>query len=74
MLTAALDGRPVAGQTLVQRRNGECLDVEVHAVPMQYRNEPHVLAVLRDLTSAATLSAACSAGWSDTNVKVAPPV
>ncbi|HRO58521.1 MAG TPA: PAS domain-containing protein, partial [Burkholderiaceae bacterium] len=50
MLQAAAGGQAVAGQTLVQRLDGECFDVEVHAVPMQYRNEPHVLSVMRDLT------------------------
>ncbi len=50
MVRAAVDGRPVSGETIGRRRDGSRFDVEVHAVPMQYRNEPHVLAVMRDLT------------------------
>ncbi len=50
MVRAAVDGRPVSGETIGRRRDGSRFEVEVHAVPMQYRNEPHVLAVMRDLT------------------------
>jgi len=50
MVRAALSGNPVRGESVACRFGGSTFDVEVHAVPMQYRNEPHVLAIVRDLT------------------------
>ena len=50
MVRAALAGNPVRGESVACRFGGSTFVVEVHAVPMQYRNEPHVLAIVRDLT------------------------
>jgi PAS domain S-box-containing protein len=50
MVRAALAGEPVSGESIACRRDGTPFDIEVHAVPMQYRNEPHVLAIVRDVT------------------------
>ena len=32
------------------RKDGSALDVEVHAIPMQYQGQPHVLTIARDIT------------------------
>ncbi|MCB1918836.1 MAG: response regulator [Candidatus Competibacteraceae bacterium] len=32
------------------RKDGSALELEVHAVPMQYQGKPHVLAIARDVT------------------------
>ena len=32
------------------RRTGQPLDVEVHTIPIQHRGQPHVLAIVRDIT------------------------
>ena len=49
MVRAALGGSPCAAKRS-RADGGSTFDVEVHAVPMQYQNEPHVLAIVRDLT------------------------
>jgi len=50
MVRAALEGRSMHGESVACRYGGSTFDVEAHVVPMQYRNEPHVLAIVRDLT------------------------
>jgi len=50
MVRTALSGQPLSGESVACRRDGSLFDVEVHAVPMLYRNEPHVLAIVRDVT------------------------
>jgi PAS domain S-box-containing protein len=47
---AALAGNQLSCKAVACRKDGSRFDVEVHLVPMQYRNEPHVLAIVRDLT------------------------
>ena len=47
--------RSLAGETCrleleAIRRNGERFDMEVRTIPIQYRGEPHVLAIARDIT------------------------
>ncbi len=50
MVREALDGTPQSVESIARRRDGSTFDIEVHLEPMQYRNEPHVLAIVRDLT------------------------
>jgi len=50
MVRAALDGRPLSLESVACRMDGSQFDVEIHMVPMLYRNERHVLAIVRDLT------------------------
>src|SRR5690606_27165591 len=47
---AALDGSAYSCETVARRHDGSTFDIEVHVVPMRYRNEPHVLSIVRDLT------------------------
>ncbi|MCL4183270.1 MAG: PAS domain S-box protein [Burkholderiaceae bacterium] len=49
-VNAALAGNELSCETVACRKDGSLFDVELHLVPMQYRNEPHVLAIVRDLT------------------------
>ncbi len=50
IVRAALDGNAYSGETVARRHDGTTFDVEVHVVPMPYRNQPHVLSIVRDLT------------------------
>jgi PAS domain S-box-containing protein len=43
-----------------RRADGAPLELEVHAVPMQYQGEPHVLAIARDITEAKRAAAELS--------------
>jgi PAS domain S-box-containing protein len=43
------------------RKNGERFDAEVHTIPIQYRGEPHVLAIVRDITERRRAEAAVRA-------------
>jgi two-component system NtrC family sensor kinase len=43
-----------------QRADGAALELEVHAVPMQYQGEPHVLAIARDITETKRAAAELS--------------
>jgi PAS domain S-box-containing protein len=45
-----IDGQPCQMDAQAQRRNGTVFDVEVRGVPMIYREQPHVLVIVRDLT------------------------
>src|SRR5690606_19579885 len=38
------------GELADVRRDGSPLELEVHAIPMQYQGEPHVLTIARDIT------------------------
>ncbi|GMV58758.1 MAG: hypothetical protein AMXMBFR72_18620 [Betaproteobacteria bacterium] len=50
LLREALAGRSGAVEAQTIAHDGAVLDVEVRAVPMQYRGRPHVLAIGRDIT------------------------
>ncbi len=50
IVRAALGGNAYSGETISRRHDESIFDVEVHVVPMLYRNEPHVLSIVRDLT------------------------
>ena len=43
------------------RKGGERFDAEVHTIPIQYRGEPHVLAIVRDVTERRRAEAAIRA-------------
>ena len=47
----ALAGEQVHFESRAQRKNGETLHMEWRGVPMQYRGEPHVLYIGRDVTT-----------------------
>jgi two-component system NtrC family sensor kinase len=47
---AVMRGEPWHGEISDVRRDGSPLELEVHAVPMQYRGKPHVLTITRDIT------------------------
>jgi len=46
----ALAGEPVSLTTQLVRRDGERYDLELRAVPIQHRGQPHVLYIGRDIT------------------------
>ena len=46
----ALAGEKVQYEAQASRKNGERFDIETRGVPMQYRGEPHVLYIGRDVT------------------------
>ncbi|HET9646404.1 MAG TPA: PAS domain S-box protein [Burkholderiaceae bacterium] len=46
----ALAGEEQHVEIDARRKNGECFEVELRYLPVVYRNEPHVLAVARDIT------------------------
>ena len=45
-----LEGEPWCGEIETVRRGGEPFPIEVRTVPIRHRGEPHVLAMIRDLT------------------------
>jgi PAS domain S-box-containing protein len=45
-----LEGESYCGEIETARRSGERFPIEVRTVPIRYRGEPHVLAMIRDLT------------------------
>ncbi|HET7203343.1 MAG TPA: PAS domain S-box protein [Steroidobacteraceae bacterium] len=50
IVAQTLAGEAYHGEFETVRRNGERFPVEVRTVPIQYRGEPHVLAMIRDIT------------------------
>ena len=50
IIELTLAGQGYHGEIETARRNGERFPIEVRTIPIQYRGEPHVLAVIRDLT------------------------
>src|SRR5690606_4811244 len=48
---ALSDGQPFACQAQDVRRDGSVLDVEAHGVPFHYQGRPHLLGIVRDITS-----------------------
>jgi PAS domain S-box-containing protein len=47
---AASSGHSLSSQAKAQRKDGTFFDAEVHGVPVQYGNEPHLLLIMRDIT------------------------
>ncbi len=50
IIRRTLEGESYCGEFETVRRNGEQFTIEVRTVPIQHRGEPHVLAMIRDLT------------------------
>jgi signal transduction histidine kinase/CheY-like chemotaxis protein len=50
IIRRTLEGESYCGEIETIRRNGERFPIEVRTVPIQHRGEPHVLAMIRDLT------------------------
>jgi PAS domain S-box-containing protein len=49
-LRAVAAGESLHAEMPALRKDGTTLEFEVHGVPMQYRGEPHVLTITRDIT------------------------
>jgi PAS domain S-box-containing protein len=49
-LPSVIAGQPLHVQVQAERRDGSAMELEVHGIPMQYRGEPHVLTITRDVT------------------------
>jgi PAS domain S-box-containing protein len=47
---AASSGKSLESEALAQRKDGTIFDAEVHGVPVQYGNTPHLLLIMRDIT------------------------
>jgi PAS domain S-box-containing protein len=43
-------GEPMHREFQAPRKDGSVLELELHGIPMQYRGEPHVLTIARDVT------------------------
>jgi PAS domain S-box-containing protein len=50
LVRRALAGEACSAELEAVRKNGERLLIEVHAIPFQHQGEPHVLAIVRDIT------------------------
>jgi PAS domain S-box-containing protein len=50
IIARTLAGESCSGEIETVRRGGEAFPIEVRTVPIQHRGEPHVLAMIRDLT------------------------
>jgi len=50
IIARTLAGEPYCGEIETMRRSGERFPIEVRTIPIRHRGEPHVLAVIRDLT------------------------
>jgi PAS domain S-box-containing protein len=50
IVTRTLAGERYQGEIETVRRNGERFPIEVRTIPIRHRGEPHVLAMIRDLT------------------------
>ncbi|MFO1364197.1 MAG: PAS domain S-box protein [Burkholderiales bacterium] len=46
-----LAGEPCQVELEAVRKNGERIQIEVRTIPVQHRGEPHVLAIVRDITA-----------------------
>ncbi len=51
LLGKVLDGEPCRCESRGLRKDGSGFDVEMHGVRMHYQGRPHVLVILRDVTS-----------------------
>jgi PAS domain S-box-containing protein len=54
---AASSGHSLSSQARAQRKDGTFFDAEVHGVPVQYGNEPHLLLIMRDISERTRLEA-----------------
>ncbi|MCG6876126.1 MAG: PAS domain S-box protein [Betaproteobacteria bacterium] len=61
LIRRALGGEPFQTELESVRKNGERVQVEVRAIPIQHSGEPHVLAIVRDVTERKRAEAAVRA-------------
>jgi PAS domain S-box-containing protein len=61
MVRRTLAGEPWHAELESVRKNGERVQVEVRTIPIQYSGEPHVLAIVRDVTERKRAEAAVRA-------------
>jgi len=61
MVRRTLAGEPWHAELESVRKNGELVQVEVRTIPIQYSGEPHVLAIVRDVTERKRAEAAVRA-------------
>jgi len=50
LVRRTLAGEPCQAELEAIRKNGERFHIEVRTIPIQHRGEPHVLAIVRDIT------------------------
>ncbi|HET9043500.1 MAG TPA: PAS domain S-box protein [Burkholderiales bacterium] len=50
LIRRTLAGEPCQAELEAIRKNGERFHIEVRTIPIQHRSEPHVLAIVRDIT------------------------
>jgi PAS domain S-box-containing protein len=63
VLAAQMHRRVIAGESVqaeiqARRKDGRAIDVEMRAVPIRYRGEPHALGMARDITAQKEAAAA----------------
>jgi PAS domain S-box-containing protein len=51
LVRRTLAGEPCQAELEALRKNGERFHIEVRTIPIQHRGEPHVLAIVRDITA-----------------------
>ena len=61
LVQRTLAGTPCAVELETLRKDGERIEVEVRTIPVQYRGEPHVLAIIRDVTERKRMEATARA-------------
>lgn len=49
-LAEVASGKSLHREIQATRKDGSALEIELHGIPMQYRGEPHVLTIARDVT------------------------
>ena len=61
LVQRTLNGTPCAVELETLRKDGERIEVEVRTIPVHYRGEPHVLAIIRDVTERKRIESAARA-------------
>jgi PAS domain S-box-containing protein len=51
LLSRSIGGDRCRFEARARRKDGSMFDVEIHGIPMQYQNRPHVLITVRDITA-----------------------
>jgi two-component system NtrC family sensor kinase len=57
LLGVLASGKPWHAELTEVRHDGSPLELDVHAIPMQYQGKPHVLAIARDVTEKKSAAA-----------------
>jgi PAS domain S-box-containing protein len=61
LVQRTLAGTPCAVELETMHKNGQRIEVEVRTIPVQFHGEPHVLAIIRDVTERKRMEAAARA-------------